>query len=246
MEKLIEIKNLNFSYEDELILKKVNLDIYDGDFAVLIGSNGSGKSTLFKLIIRELKKTSGSIKLFNKNIEKFNEWSKIGYVPQVASSIFKGFPTTVEEFIISNLYKQIGYLRFPNKKHKNMVNRVLSEMGILDLMKKNLSDLSGGQQQKVLIARVLINKPKILLLDEPTIGIDRNSLFDLYNILYKLNKDENLTIFMITHEKIEMLNYINKAFCIEFNDILELDKTQLEEELEHKHKHINKTEDGNE
>lgn len=240
MEKLIQINDVNFSYDEQIILKNVNLEISKGDFAVLIGPNGSGKSTLFKLITRELKQSSGLIKLLGKDIEKFNDWSKIGYIPQVASSLFKGFPTTVEEFVISSLYKQIGFLRFPKKEHKQMVDKVLNDIGIIHLKKRFINELSGGQQQKVLLARVLVNKPKLLLLDEPTIGIDRESLIYLYNMLYKLNKEENITIFMITHEKLEMLNYINKAYCIEFNDVLELKRDQLEEELEHKHKHMDK------
>ena len=239
MDKYIEVKNLNFSYENQLVLKQVNLTIEKGDFAVLIGANGSGKSTLFKLLIGQLKTINGQICLFNQNIDKFKEWTNIGYIPQVASGLFKGFPTTVDEFILSNLYKPFGFFKKDKKESKKLLDEVLTKLKIQDLKKKAINELSGGQKQKVLLARVLINKPKLLLLDEPTIGIDKESLINLYEVLSKLNVEEDLTIFMITHEKVEMLSYINKAFCIEYNDVLRLEKNQLVEELEHKHKHDN-------
>lgn len=239
MNKYIEITNLNFSYDNQSVLKQVNLNIEKGDFAVLIGNNGSGKSTLFKLLAGQLKPVSGSIKLFDQDVDKFKDWTKIGYMPQVASSLFKGFPTTVEEFILSNLYKPFSFFSKNKKEKKKLLDEVLLKLKIYDLKKKSINELSGGQKQKVLLARVLINEPKILLLDEPTIGIDLESLINLYKVLSNLNKNENLTIFMITHEKTEMLSYINKVFCIEYNDVLQLEKEQLVEELEHRHKHEN-------
>ncbi len=198
--KDIEVKDLVFSYGKDEILNKVSFDLNKGDFLSIQGENGSGKSTLIKIILKDLKKKSGQIKLFGVDIEDFDDYTKIGYVPQVNDANKLAFPVTGEEFVVLNLYKKFNIFNRPNKKCYKKVHDIFEILNIEDLLNIPFNQLSGGQAQKVMIARAMVNDPKILLLDEPTVGVDEKSKRDFLKLLAHLNDKHKISILMISHE----------------------------------------------
>lgn len=182
---MIEIKNLYFSYNKGLpyILNNINLKIDSGHYLSILGENGSGKSTLMKLILNLLKPTDGNIKINTK---------KIGYVPQSIENFNSAFPITVEEMLKCHR----SALKI---KNSDLLLNSLEAVG-MNAFKNNLvGNLSGGQRQKVFIARAIMGCPDLLLLDEPSSGIDNKSQKEIYTILKNLNKDRGITIISVEH-----------------------------------------------
>jgi zinc transport system ATP-binding protein len=201
----IKIENMSFGYEDGMVLEDVNINIEKGDFVGIIGSNGTGKSTLIKLILGLLPLKSGTI---------VTDYDNIGYVPQVGLAVKADFPATVREVVMLNLYKEIGLFKRPNKKHSEITDKILETVGMLDKADKQIGKLSGGQQQRVMIAKALISSPEILVLDEPTAAIDTESEHMLYDLLNNLNKENDLTIVMVTHSIESIEESMNKIYVI--------------------------------
>ena len=219
MKNIISIENVSFGYNKENVLKDIILSIDEGDFVGIIGCNGSGKSTLMKLLIGQLSPSKGKIKLFNENLDKSSNLNKIGYVPQISLSSGANFPATVEEVVMANLYSKIGFMRFPKKQHKEKVKEALKIVNMEDFSKRLIGNLSGGQQQRVMIAKALVSDPKIIILDEPTTGIDAASEEQLYALLEKLNKESNITIVIVSHDFSKISKYTNKIFVVENNRV---------------------------
>ncbi|WP_432632902.1 metal ABC transporter ATP-binding protein [Brachyspira sp.] len=237
MNKIIEFDKIYFGYTSEYILKNISFSVNEGDFVSIIGSNGAGKSTILKLILGELNQNKGEIKIFGDDIKKFNRWNNIGYLEQNAYYKILNFPATVYETVMSNMFYDIGLFKFPNKNHRAKVIESLELLGMEKYSNRTISKLSGGQIQRVFLARTLVANPKILILDEPTNGVDRETVEMIYNILSDLNKNKNISIIMVTHD-IDMVSKISsKIFCFEEGNLMELDKEQLKLELLHKHKH---------
>lgn len=197
---ILEVENLSFSYSKSPILENVNLTIDEGEFVTISGANGSGKSTLIKLILGQLERDIGSIKLFDSPLEKFNDFEKIGYVPQVREASELSFPITSREYVVLNLYKSFNKFKRPTRNNLLMVDSVLKSLNIIELRDIPVNKLSGGQAQRVMIARALVNNPEFLILDEPTVGIDKKSKDDLINLLIHINQNHKKTILMISHE----------------------------------------------
>ncbi|PCG19688.1 metal ABC transporter ATP-binding protein [Brachyspira sp. G79] len=239
MDKVIEFKNVHFGYTSDDILRCISFDINKGDFVSIIGSNGVGKSTILKLILGELHQYKGSIKLYEEDISNFKDWKKIGYLEQNAYSKIVNFPATVYEIVMSNNFADIGLFRFPNKKHHDKVIEALKLLGMENYKDRMIYKLSGGQVQRVFLARTLISKPDLLVLDEPTNGVDRETTELIYSILYNLNKNENVSIIMVTHDVERISKISNRIFCFEDGTLIELEKNQIDIELSHKHKHPN-------
>ena len=210
--KQIEIKNLKFGYNENQILKDVNLSLEKGDFAVISGENGSGKSTLIKLILGGLKKDEGSIRLFGIDIEDFKNYNKLGYVPQVNDSIKIAFPVTCREYVSLNLYKDFNIFKKLKKSNKEDVENIFTSLNIKNLIDRPFNKLSGGQAQRVMIARALVANPDLLVLDEPTVGIDQKSKDDFLKLLVHLNTNHGISILMITHEMEILGDYVDKIF----------------------------------
>ena len=219
MKNIISIENVSFAYNKENVLKDITLSIDEGDFVGIVGCNGSGKSTLMKLLIGQISPSKGQIKLFNEDLDKSNNLDKIGYVPQISLSSAANFPATVEEIVMANLYSKIGFMRFPKKEHKEKVKSALKVVNMEDFSKRLIGNLSGGQQQRVMIAKALVSDPKIIILDEPTTGIDSSSEENLYDLLEKLNKDSKITIIIVSHDFVKISKYTNKIFVVENNKV---------------------------
>lgn len=240
MKKMIEVSNLSFGYSNIAIFSQANFTINKGDFVAIIGANGSGKSTLLKLVLGELLPSTGHIRLFNEEIQDFKAWPKIGYVPQKGLSSHTNFPATAEEIVMANLFSQIGLLRFPNKEHRKKAYAALKQVGMEEYTKELIGNLSGGQLQRVMLARVVVNNPSIMILDEPTTGLDAQTIKNLYQWLFKINKETELTILMVTHDIAHVHQYVSRTLCLEEGSLVELNKEQIHQELSHKHKHPKK------
>lgn len=237
MEGVIKVEGLEFSYDREMILRGINFSIKSGEFVSLIGSNGAGKSTLIKLLFGELRPNKGNINIFNSSPSNFKDWHKIGYLAQEGLKSISGFPATAREIVQANLFSQIGLLRFPKKKHKIKSQEALKLVGMLKYEKSLIGNLSGGQKQRVLLARALVNDPELLILDEPTVGVDAKNVRAFYKLISRLNKELGLTILMVTHDLDRSAKYIDRSLCLELGSLVSLSKEEVLEELRHKHNH---------
>ncbi|PKM51204.1 MAG: zinc ABC transporter ATP-binding protein [Firmicutes bacterium HGW-Firmicutes-7] len=221
MKNLVEVNNLNFGYKETLILKDISFTIHRGDFLGIIGANGSGKSTLIKMMLKVLVPWSGEIKMFGENIQTLKSWNKVGYISQKVNSFNGSFPATVEEVVLANLYSKIGRFKLPHKKHKEKVYEALEKVGMQEHSKSLIGSLSGGQQQRVFLARVLVGDPEILILDEPTVGIDLKAEEALYCLLARINKELGLTVIMVTHDIGAITVHANRLICLGENGMFE-------------------------
>lgn len=203
-EKIIEVSNLNF----ENILKNISLEIYEGDFVAITGPNGGGKSTFIKLLLGILEPTNGNIKLFE------NSKYQIGYVPQQASNIDIAFPATVDEIIKTAFANKNSLFKTITKEEKLNISSLMDLFEISNLKSKLITELSGGQKQRVMIVRALANNPKLLILDEPDIGLDKKSQKQFINSLKEINEKNRTTILFITHHLEEIDEFITKKFNI--------------------------------
>ena len=203
-EKIIEVCNLNF----ENILKNISLEIYEGDFVAITGPNGGGKSTFIKLLLGILEPTNGNIKLFE------NSKYQIGYVPQQASNIDIAFPATVDEIIKTAFANKNSLFKTITKEEKLNISSLMDLFEISNLKYKLITELSGGQKQRVMIVRALANNPKLLILDEPDIGLDKKSQKQFINSLKEINEKNRTTILFITHHLEEINEFITKKFNI--------------------------------
>lgn len=183
----INVNNLTFAYTQKPVLNKVSFALETGDFLMVVGKNGSGKSTLAKCLLGLLRSPDKSIFLDDIDINDIKKNPNIGYVPQRPEFNLE-FPITVKEILVSS-YRGPRGQSFASIVNDLEINRFYYE---------NINNLSGGQIQRIFIARALLNEPKLLILDEPTAGIDKANLNSLKEILKKLKK-EKITIIMITH-----------------------------------------------
>ena len=212
MDKALEMNNITFGYNDIPVLKDVSFYVERGDYMAIIGPNGAAKSTLMKLALGELNPWKGSVRLFGRDIKKFKEWGKVGYLSQYATHINTSFPATVEEIVMTGTREWLrpfggGDLR---KKAGNMLDTV----GMGNVRHKLIGDLSGGQRQRVFLARLLIGSPEIIFMDEPTTGIDAIAQAEFYKLLDDMRKVYNLTIVIVSHDINSVLKRANKVACV--------------------------------
>ncbi|MFM1525469.1 metal ABC transporter ATP-binding protein [Helcococcus bovis] len=213
----VEVKDLYFGYAGEYVLKGLNINIEEGSLVAITGENGCGKSTLLKLILGEIKLNKGKILIDNTDISKIKSFREIGYVPQVQNFEKIAFPITCLELVTLNQYENFGFIKIARKKHKEKAIQSLIKMGLENYLNTPFNELSGGLQQRVIIARAMINNPKFLILDEPTAGVDKKSKRDFLHLIEKINRESNVTVLIVTHE-LELINEIlkpNKTYKIE-------------------------------
>ena len=203
---LIQIKNLNFSYPTKKdALKNININIEKEKFTCIVGENGSGKSTLLKCIVGLNKGYTGEI----------IKQSHLGYLPQ-KSEIQSNFPATIEEVVLSGtIHNHINSI-FYKKDDKENAKNIMRKLGIYEIRKKCFADLSGGQQQRVLIARSLCATKDIIVLDEPTNGLDPSIAKQIYELLDSLKKNDKITVLMVSHDIERALDYADTV--IEIHD----------------------------
>ena len=206
---LIQVKNLSFSYPTKKdTLKNINFNIKEGTFNCIVGENGSGKSTLIKCILGLNKYSDGEI------IKE----THIGYLPQ-KSDIQTHFPASIEEVVLSGTISTNIRSIFYKKENKELAKQVMEKLNIYDIRKKCFADLSGGQQQRVLIARALCATKKIIVLDEPTNGLDPSIAKQIYELLDKLKKEDKITILMVSHDIDRALKFADNVIELENGEI---------------------------
>ena len=199
---LLKCEHVDFGYENQDAVIDVSPEVSTGDYICIVGENGSGKSTLMKGILGLLKPTEGKIEI-SEELKK----AGIGYLPQQTAAQ-KDFPATVFEVVISGCLGKRGNRPFYSPKEKQTALSNLERLGIADLKKSCFRDLSGGQKQRALIARALCATDKLLILDEPITGLDPSAIQDFYNIIRKLNREEQVAILMVSHD---MANIVRQA-----------------------------------
>ena len=199
---LLKCEHVDFGYENQDAVIDVSLEVSTGDYICIVGENGSGKSTLMKGILGLLKPTEGKIEI-SEELKK----AGIAYLPQQTAAQ-KDFPATVFEVVISGCLGKRGNRPFYSPKEKQTALSNLERLGIADLKKSCFRDLSGGQKQRALIARALCATDKLLILDEPITGLDPSAIQDFYNIIRKLNREEQVAILMVSHD---MANIVRQA-----------------------------------
>lgn len=211
---IVELCDVSFQYEYTQVLKNISFQIEEGDFLALLGPNGSGKSTLIKLLLGLLNPMKGEIKLFGENARSFKNRELIGYVSQKSNAFNSAFPATVYEVVRSGLAKKTGLFKSYPKDVKQRVHKALEAVGMEKFAERNIGQLSGGQQQRVFIARALIGEPRLLILDEPTVGIDHENVQAFYDMLAKLNHDLKMTMLLVTHDVDTVSNRITHVACL--------------------------------
>ena len=194
-------KDLSCGYEQTAVVSGVNFSLNAGDYLCIVGENGSGKSTLVKTLLGLVKPIGGTIETGDDL--KRNE---IGYLPQ-QTEVQRDFPASVWEVVISGCLAGSGFRPFYNKQEKALAKQNIEKMGLQGFEKRCYRELSGGQQQRVLLARALCATRKLLLLDEPVSGLDPKVTLEMYDLISKLNRDDGVTIIMISHDINAALKY---------------------------------------
>ncbi|GAB6121554.1 metal ABC transporter ATP-binding protein [Dysgonomonas termitidis] len=210
MSKILEIRDLSVGYDDSpYVLKNVNLNVFQDDFLGIIGPNGGGKTTLLKTILGLVKPANGTISFFRNNVktDKIN----IGYLPQI-NQIDKKFPISVHDVILSGLTIKHRIFSPYTKEQKEKVGVIANQMGLDKLIDRPIGALSGGQLQRTLLGRAIIDGPDLLVLDEPNSYVDKRFETDFYKILEDINKDT--AIILVSHDVGTVISLVKNIACV--------------------------------
>ncbi len=213
MEHAVSLSDINLIAADgHYVLKDINLNIKKGEFVSITGHNGAGKTSFLKLINGLIKQTSGTIKIFGKDINR-NIKKHIGYIPQT-NDFDNNIPVNVRQAIEIGLTAKSGIFKKFTEEDNSFVENIAKKVGIFNLLENPIGKLSGGQKQKVSIARVLAQEAEILLLDEPLSNLDTNSRMDFMKILQDVYKQSNLTILFVIHDLSFIPEYCNRRIVL--------------------------------
>ena len=209
MEKLIEIKNVSASYNTKSVLKDVSLSVWKDDFLGIIGPNGGGKTTLLKIILSLMKPISGEISFFENSRPVAS--LKTGYLPQI-NPIDRHFPISVYEVVASGLTSEKPHLRNFTTAQKERVHQLIAQTGLEAYTKRAIGELSGGQLQRVLLARAIVSYPQLLILDEPNTYVDKRFESQFYELLGEINKDT--AIILVSHDIGTLIPLVKNVACV--------------------------------
>ena len=226
--EIIRIEHLSAGYDGKQVLSDVNLTITADDYLGIIGPNGGGKTTLMRLILGLMKPTEGRIRYY-RNGEDVKEIT-MGYLPQY-NALDRQFPISVYEVVLSGLSKSKGlFSRYTRAQHER-VGETLRQLQLEDLQQRPIGALSGGQLQRVLLARAIVSKPDVVILDEPNTYIDRRFQKQMYEMLEQINKE--CAIIIVSHDIAEVLNNVKHIACVNqhlhYHDTADMPKEKLEE-----------------
>lgn len=213
---VLEFNEVWFSYDGETAVQDITFSVTRGEFMAVLGPNGSGKTTLLKLALGLLKPLRGTVRLFGQDPRSFDGWSRVGYVPQRVEAVQNRFPATAREVVSYGMYR--GFDPFRLFRRNSLANReieaALETVGIPDLADRRVSDMSVGQQQRMLIARALIRQPELLLLDEPIAGVDAAGQEAFHALVRRLNKEMDMTVMLISHDIGAVMREATTCACI--------------------------------
>lgn len=205
MTALISFDHATLGYGRRVVLSDLTFDIPQGDFLGLVGPNGAGKTTILRAILGSLEPMQGKVTLAS--------GLRFGYVPQ-RDSVDYNFPLKVMDVVLMGRYDRIGLGRRATAKDRDLGRRALEHVGILDLAEQPLNALSGGQKQRALIARALVGEPTVLVLDEPTNGMDLVSTTQILGLVRELHERDKLTVLMVSHALNEVANYVERIALV--------------------------------
>lgn len=211
---IVEFDHVYFSYPNIQVLANVSFQVFKGQFIGIIGPNGGGKTTLLKLILGFLKPTRGSIKIFGESPGSRSQAQRVAYVPQ-SVRFDREFPISVLEVVLSGLLFNLPWYGRFQAKDKQIAYEALEQVNLREMADASFGTLSGGQAQRVLIARALVSHPKLLLLDEPTASVDSQAGADIYAILQALKG--KMTIMMVTHNLQAAIDQVQDVICVQQN-----------------------------
>jgi zinc transport system ATP-binding protein len=211
---LIEIEHLHYAYAEQPVLEDIHLTVEEGEFLGIVGPNGSGKSTLVRCLLGFLKKRQGRIRVRGEEVSKLQDRLNVGYVSQKANSFHSMFPATVKEVVQSGLYGKLGLFRRLKKEHIEKVENAIDLVGLTSVQNRSIGKLSGGQQQRAFIARALVAEPELLVLDEPTVGVDEKTTGQFYDLLNRLHREEGLTLLMVNHDLQAVSGLADQVACL--------------------------------
>jgi zinc transport system ATP-binding protein len=210
----VEIKGVSVRYNDHTALEDIDLEIERGRYVGIFGPNGAGKSTLVKVILGLVKPSSGRVLVFGSPPQELRGRGRImGYLPQKPLAN-PNFPLTVMDVVMMGRYGMMGPLKRPGPKDIETVREQLQMVGISHLADRPIGELSGGEQQRVFIARALSVEPKLLVLDEPTVSLDACAQDELCELIVRLKEEKNLTVLMVCHDLAIMTRYVDDVICI--------------------------------
>ncbi len=206
--------NVSVAFNDQFILKNITANIKKGDYVGIVGPNGSGKTTLLRIILGTLKPTHGSAKILNVPVEEFRQKEEIGYVPQRSTQSEFNFPATIEEVVESGRAARIRLFGDFGPRDRQAIETAFEVTELRGQRHQLISQLSGGQRQRVFIARALAAEPRILILDEPDIGVDINSQKRFYEFIKKLNSELGMTILLVSHDIELIASQVSTVICL--------------------------------
>ena len=207
---LVEVKGLSCGYEKQKVLQGVNLQIMQGDFVGLLGPSGSGKTTLLRSILGAVDVYEGEVLVDGARATERRP--RIGYIPQL-ETIDWNFPVTVREVVMMGRTMENRFFPWFRQEEKQLADRMMDRLGILQLAGRHIRELSGGQQQRAFLARALVSSPSLLLLDEPTSGVDVKTRDDVMHLLHDLNH-QGVTIVITTHEINAVAVHLPRLVCL--------------------------------
>lgn len=211
---IVELKDVSVRYPNGVTaLEGITFEAFERDLIGIIGPNGSGKSTLLKVILGLIRPNRGTVKLFGKPLST-KSLSLVGFVPQRTEVEDPNFPATVSETILLGRIPQAGLLRRLGRADQEKAEGVMKILGIYDLRYRKIGQLSGGQSQRVFLAKALVGDPKLLVLDEPTTGVDVDSKREFYGIVSRLNREMGTTIMVASHEITIVAKLANRLLCV--------------------------------
>lgn len=211
---IVEINDVTVRYPNGVLaLDGISIDVKEKDLIALLGPNGAGKSTLLKVILGLIRPTSGSVKLFGSQ-ELIKNLKYVGYIPQSAQARDPNVPFSVYETVMLGRTPQVGLFHGVGAKDRQKVEEALKLFGIYELKDRKIGQLSGGQSQRVFLAKAMVAEPKLLLLDEPTSGVDTTSKSEFYATLERLNKEREITVILSSHDVGVITKIANKVLCI--------------------------------
>lgn len=208
MKTILKCEDLKATYDGMTVLENLSFTVNEGDYLCILGENGSGKSTLVKCLLG-IKNADGGKISFGEGVVQ----SDLGYLSQ-HTAMQKGFPATVREVVLSGCLGKRGLRPFYSAAEKKTASQVMERLGINDLASRSCRDLSGGQQQKMLLARALCAAKKMLLLDEPVTGLDPAATAEMYELISELNKKDKMTIIMVSHDVQKVVEESNRILCL--------------------------------
>ena len=213
--KILSVEQLCFRYNAIEVLSDISFSVDAGDYIGLVGPNGSGKTTVIKIILGLLQQEKGAVTLFGKDSSAFRDRQRIGYLPQKPTHFNPHFPATVKEIVSLGLFSKQRFPKRITKGDQALIYDAMAMAEVLDISDALIGELSGGQQQRVLVARAVVNKPELLILDEPTTALDPEARENFFKVLYELNRRENVTVILVTHDIASIGKYASKLLYLD-------------------------------